>query len=74
LAHGGSFTAITGVQYDKAGHITDVNYQTLNLPKDNNTTYDYFVGNAANSNSKATVDSANPYFILRDSAGVNDSI
>lgn len=74
LAPESSFKAITGVQYDKAGHITNVNYQTLTLPKDNNTTYDYFVGSSANSSAQSTAEVTNPHLILRDNAGANDNV
>lgn len=39
LAHGDSFTVLTGVTRDDGGHITDVTSSTWKLPEDQNTTY-----------------------------------
>ena len=39
LAHGDSFTVVTGVTRDDGGHITGVTSGTWKLPKDENTTY-----------------------------------
>ena len=74
LAHGGKLQILTGVTYDANGHISNVTTGEVTLPADNNTTYDMFVGNSTSASSVVTTATANPYVVLRNSGGQNDTI
>lgn len=68
LVAGQSLNIISGIHYDAAGHIVDVDVEALTLPKD--TVCEYYVGNGQTplaSNGKIS----NPSLVLKDS---NDSI
>lgn len=76
LNHGDSLNLITGVQYDDNGHIVGVSTGSVTLPGDTNinTTYDLFLGSASNSSEYATTTTTNPYVVLRNNGGVNDTV
>lgn len=74
LAHGDKLKILTGVTYDANGHISNVTTGEVTLPADNNTTYDMFVGNAANASASVTASTVDPYVVLRSSGGQNDTI
>ena len=76
LTQNGTLNIISGITYDSKGHISNVATKALTLPKDTDTTYDMFVGSASTSSAAytSTTASANPYLILRNSNGANDSV
>ena len=74
LVHGGKLKILTGVTYDENGHVSNVATGEVTLPADNNTTYDMFVGNAANASASVTSSTADPYVVLRPNGGQNDTI
>ena len=74
LAHGGKLNILTGVTYDANGHISNVTTGEVTLPADNNTTYDMFVGSSKSADKSVTAATANPYVVLRNNGGQNDTI
>ena len=74
LTHGGKLKILTGVTYDANGHISNVTTGEVTLPADNNTTYDMFVGSSTSASSAVTAATANPYVVLRNSGGQNDTV
>ena len=76
LNHGDSLNLITGVKYDDNGHIVEVATGSVTLPSDTNvnTTYDLFLGSASNSKEYATTAATNPYVVLRNNSGENDTV
>lgn len=74
LTHGGDLEILTGVTYDAKGHVSSVTTGKVTLPTDNNTTYDMFVGNSKSASSAVTAATANPYVVLRNNGGQNDTI
>lgn len=74
LTPGGKLNILTGVTYDANGHISDVTTGELTLPTDNNTTYSMFVGNSASASASVSTATANPYVVLRDNSGRNNTI
>ena len=74
LTHGGKLNILTGVTYDAKGHVSDVTTGEVTLPADNNTTYDMFVGGSTSASSSVSAATVNPYVVLRNSSGQNDTI
>ena len=74
LAHGGKLNILTGITYDAKGHVSSVTTGDVTLPADNNTTYDMFVGGSTAASSSVSAATANPYVVLRNSGGQNDTI
>ncbi len=74
LTHGGKLKILTGVSYDAKGHVSSVSTGEVTLPKDNNTTYDMFVGANTTSSTGVTSATSNPYIVLRNDAGANDTV
>ena len=74
LAHGGKLNILTGITYDSKGHVSSVTTGDVTLPTDNNTTYDMFVGGSTTASSSVSAATANPYVVLRNDSGQNDTI
>jgi hypothetical protein len=76
LKHGDNLNLITGVKYDDNGHIVEVSTGSVTLPSDTNvnTTYDLFLGSASNSKEFTTTAATNPYVVLRNNSGENDTV